>query len=500
LSLRLPARRAAVLAGFLAALSYAALAGFAVPAQRTVYMVGVMAIALWLGQVSAAATVLALALLTVTVLDPWAVLAPGFWLSFGAVGLILYIGVGPLRPPHWLRAWAQTQWAVTLGLVPLLLALFQQISLVSPLANAFAIPLIGLLVVPAALVGTFPPLDFVLQLAHAAMAVAMIGLEWLAAVPVAVWQQHAPPPWTIPVALCGIAWMLLPRGFPARWIGASGLLPLFLVLPPPPEHGALRMTVLDVGQGLAVVLRTRNHALLYDTGPSFAPDADSGTRIVAPFLRATGTRRVDGMIVSHEDNDHAGGAASVLAAVPVDWLASSLPGDHSLHASANDSIACHAGQRWEWDGVRFEMLHPQPGHEAERMKANNRSCVLLVAAASTRVLIAGDIEARAEREMLARHRFLRAEILVVPHHGSTTSSSAEFLAAVQPEIAIFSAGYRNRFGHPRPEVIARYRAGGSRILRSDQHGAVLLEIDAAGVRVSLQREARRRYWQDAPRL
>lgn len=500
LCLRLSARRAAVLAGFVGALGYAAIAGFAVPAQRTVYMLGVMAAVLWLGQVSSAATVLALALFAVTVLDPWAPLAPGFWLSFGAVGLILYVGVGPLRPPHWLQAWAQTQWAVTLGLVPLLLAMFQQVSLVSPLANACAIPLISLIVVPAALVGTILPLEFILHVAHGAMAVAMTVLEWLAAVPAAVWQQHAPPPWTVAVALCGIAWMLLPRGFPARWIGAAGLLPLFLVLPPPPEHGALRMAVLDVGQGLAVVLRTRNHALLYDTGPSFAPEADSGNRIVVPFLRATGTRRLDGLIVSHEDNDHAGGAPSVLAAVPVGWLASSLPAEHALHATAEESIACHAGQHWEWDGVRFELLHPHPGHAAERMKANNRSCVLKVTAAGTRVLLAGDVEARAERRMLSASDALRAEILIVPHHGSITSSTPGFVAAVRPEWAVFSAGYRNRFGHPRYEVLERYRALGSRILRSDRHGALLFEIDAVGVRVEATREVRRRYWLDPPRL
>jgi competence protein ComEC len=498
LCLRLPARRAAVLAGLAAALGYAAIAGFAVPAQRTVYMLGVMAAALWLGQISSAATVLALALFAVSVLDPWAPLAPGFWLSFGAVALILYVGVGSLRPPHWLRGWAQTQWAVTLGLVPLLLAMFQQVSLVSPAANACAIPLISLVVVPAALVGTVLSLDFVLHAAHGAMAVVMTVLQWLAAVPAAVWQQHAPPPWTVGVALCGIAWMLLPRGFPARWIGAAGLLPLFLILPPPPAHGGLRMAVLDVGQGLAVVLRTRNHALLYDTGPGLAPDADSGSRIVVPFLRATGTRRLDGLVVSHADNDHAGGAASVLAATPVGWLASALPAAHPLHLLAEESIACQAGQRWEWDGVRFEMLHPHPGHEAERMKANNRSCVLKVTAAGKRVLLTGDVEARAERGMLSASLPLQAEILLVPHHGSITSSTPEFVASVRPQWAVVSVGYRNRFGHPRREVVERYRAIGSRILRSDLQGALLFEIDAAGIRVALAREVRRRYWQDPP--
>ncbi len=498
LALRVPARRAAVLAGFVAALGYAAIAGFAVPAQRTVYMLGVMAAVLWLGQISSVASVLAAALLVVTLLDPWAVMAPGFWLSFGAVGLILYVVTGCLRPPHWAAAWARTQWAVTLGLVPLLLAMFQQVSMVSPLANAFAIPAISLVVVPAALLGAVLPFDFVLQFAHTAMALTMTGLEWLAAVPESLWQQHAPPPWTVAVALCGIAWMLLPRGFPARWMGAAGLLPLFLVFPTPPQPGTVRMTVLDVGQGLAIVIRTHRHALLYDAGPIYAPDADSGSRIIVPYLRAAGVRRLDGMIVSHEDSDHAGGAASVLAAVPVQWLASSLPGGHRLHAAPAESRSCLAGQDWEWDGVRFEILHPVAGHEALRLKANDRSCVLYITVGATRVLITGDIEARSEREMLHEGTPLRAEILIVPHHGSTTSSTREFVAAVRPEIAVFSVGYRNRFRHPRPEVVERYKQVGSRIVRSDRSGAIEFELADASLRITAERERRRRYWQDAP--
>jgi competence protein ComEC len=498
LALRLPARRAAVLAGLGAALAYAAIAGFAVPAQRTVFMLAVMALALWLGQVSSAASVLAAALLIVTLLDPWAVMAPGFWLSFGAVGVILYVSVGPLRPPHWALSWARTQWAVTLGLVPLLLALFQQVSLVSPLANAFAIPAISLAIVPAALVGTALPVDLVLHLAHAIMALVMLCLEGLAAVPDSVWQQHAPAPWAVALALCGIGWMLLPRGFPARWLGATGFLPLFLLVPPGPEPGSMRMAVLDVGQGLAVVVRTHSHALLYDAGPMYAPDMDSGTRIVVPYLRASGVRRLDGLVVSHEDNDHAGGAGSVLAAVPVGWLASSLPAYHTLHAFAARSMPCVAGMRWEWDGVRFELMHPDAGHEALRIKANDRSCVLRIEAGDMRVLIAGDVEARSERAMLRRGEALQAEILIAPHHGSTTSSTPEFVAAVAPEITVFSAGYRNRFGHPRTEIVERYTAAGSRILRSDRDGALSFDIDDAGVRVLSERQRRRRYWQDAP--
>ena len=499
LCLWLPARRAAVAAGLLAAVCYAAIAGFAVPAQRTVYMLAVVSIALWLGRVSAPAVVLALALLVVVVLDPWAVLAPGFWLSFGAVGAILHACTGYVGSGHWLGAWARTQWAVTIGLIPLLLAMYQQVSLVSPLSNAVAIPLVSLAIVPVAIAGAALALDWVLAAAHALMAALMVFLEWLASLPDAVWQQHAPLPWAVVVALCGICWMLLPRGIPGRWLGVIAVLPLFLVVPAGPRFGEVRIAVLDVGQGLAVVARTQHHALVYDAGPLFTAEADSGSRIVVPYLRAAGIRRLNGIVVTHADNDHSGGIAAVLAAVPLDWMLSSLPESSDLHQAAGVSKPCHAGQRWEWDGVRFELLHPPlESYGVERMRANDRSCVLRIETPAARVLLTGDIEARAERAMLGDPQALRADILVAPHHGSTTSSTQSFVAAVFPAITIFTVGYRNRFGHPRTEVVQRYRDVGSRILRSDRDGAILLQIGADGIRLELQRERYRRYWHDPP--
>ena len=499
LCLRLPARRAGVAAGLCAALAYAAIAGFAVPAQRTVYMLAVVAVALWFGRISAPAAILALALLTVVVLDPWAVLAPGFWLSFGAVAAILYTCVGYARSGHWLLAWARTQWAVTIGLVPILLAMFQQISLVSPLANAIAIPLVSLAVVPIALAGVVPPFDWALVLAHALIGVLMTFLDALSSLPAAVWQQHAPVPWAVAVAFCAVCWMLLPRGIPARWVGVVALIPLFVVVPAGPRWGDVRVAVLDVGQGLAVVVRTENHALLYDAGPLYSAEADSGTRIVVPYLRASGIRRLDGIIVTHADNDHAGGVSAVIAGAPVDWMLSSLPDWNELHAELPNSMPCYAGQRWEWDGVHFELLHPQPeSYGVERMKANDRSCVLRIQTPATRLLLTGDVEARSERAMLARDpQALRSEILVAPHHGSSTSSTQSFIEAVAPRITVFTVGYRNRFGHPRREVVQRYRDIGSRILRSDRDGAVLLEVGAEGLRVDLQRSRYRRYWHHA---
>jgi competence protein ComEC len=497
LMLALPARKASALAMFLAAFAYCLIAGFAVPAQRTVYMVGVVALALWANRISSVSRVLCFALLVVLLLDPWAVLAPGFWLSFGAVALILYVATGRLRPGHGVVEWGRVQWAITLGLAPLLLVWFQQMSLVSPLANAVAIPLVSLVVTPLALAGSVLPFDFILQLAHAAMAVQMWLLEWCAGLPLAVWQQHAPAAWTVALALAGTAWLLLPRGVPARWLGVTLLLPMYAVTPAVPAPGAAWVTVLDVGQGLAVFVQTKRHALLYDTGPAYSPEADSGTRVILPYLRASGIARLDAVVVTHNDSDHAGGAAAVLSGLPVGALYSSLSASHAaLLVAPAYRLPCAAGQGWDWDGVRFDLLHPTAGSYAiDKLKSNDRSCVLKISTARGTVLLTGDIEARSEQELLARvPGELRADVLVVPHHGSRTSSTDEFIAAVQPRWAVFTVGYRNRLGHPKEDVVERYRLSGAQMLRTDTAGAVLVRLDDEGVGVQSYRELRRRYW------
>ncbi|HEY6281889.1 MAG TPA: DNA internalization-related competence protein ComEC/Rec2 [Burkholderiales bacterium] len=500
LMLLLPARKAAVLAGVIAAFLYALLAGFAVPAQRTVYMLTIVAAALWFGKMSSASRVLCLALFVVVLLDPWAVLEPGFWLSFGAVAVIFFVTTGRVAQLNWLRAWGLTQWAVTLGLMPLLLILFQQVSVISPLANAVAIPLVSLVIVPLTLLGALPPLDFLLFAAHQLMQWLMSMLEWMSALPDAVWQQHAPPAWTLVAGVAGIVWLLMPRGFPSRWIGWTGLLPLFLVAPPALEDGALRLTVLDVGQGLAVVAKTQNHALLYDTGPGFTADSDSGNRIILPYLRAAGIKSLDGIIVSHADYDHSGGAISVLDSLPVDWLASSLPEDHPIRTHARQSMACYAGQSWEWDGVRFDMLHPElSSYQNEKLKTNARGCVLKITSPNGTVLLPADIEKPSEQELLKRASDqLQADVLVAPHHGSKTSSTEIFLHQIQPKTVIFTVGYRNSFGHPKAEIVERYKILGSKIYRSDLDGALTLDFDSRGVTAQPYRAEHRRYWQSWP--
>jgi len=486
LALRVPAQRAAALAGLAVGTGYALLAGFAVPAQRTVLMMAVVALALWSGRPVRGREVLAAAAIVVVACDPWAVVSPGFWLSFAAVALILFVTGGRLAAGNWLVQWGRVQWAVTLGLAPLLLALFQQLSLISPLANALAVPLVSLAVVPLCLAGLLVPGDLLLGAAAQTMHWTWELLAMLAQVPLATWSRAAPPPWSLACAAAGVAWLLGPAGLPARWLGALGCVPLALLLPPRPAPGEAWLDVLDVGQGQAILVRTRHHALLYDTGPAYRGDRDAGARIVVPHLRAVGVRRLDALVISHDDNDHSGGAASVRAAVPVARV---------LASAAGAGERCTRGQHWTWDGVEFALLHPDAADYNSMRRDNDLSCVLRVRGARYAALLSGDIEAAAEDALVHREpRSLRADVLLAPHHGSATSSSPRFLSQVQPRIAIFTVGYRNRFGHPAPVVEKRYAREGVRGLRSDRDGAVEIRLGAT-LQASAWRALHPRYWQ-----
>ncbi|MFK3737881.1 DNA internalization-related competence protein ComEC/Rec2 [Massilia sp. TN1-12] len=503
LPLLLPAQKVAALAGAVVALLYVLLAGFGVPAQRTLYMLSVVALALWMGRIGAVSHVLCAALFVVVLLDPWAVLWPGFWLSFGAVAMILFAGHGRIAARHagWrgaLLSAARTQWAVTLGLVPLTMLLFGQVSLVAPLANAFAIPLVSFVVTPLALAGSLLPAPlcgWMLTLAHACVALLAFLLAQLAGLPAAVWRAPSPSAWIFLLALGGTLWLLMPRGWPLRWTGAVAWLPLLAQLPDSPDPGTFRVTAFDVGQGMALLVETRGHRLLYDTGPAYGPGADAGNRVLLPYLRMRGIGALDGMVVSHGDTDHTGGAVAVLREVDTGWLASSLAPAHPAVRAARRHVPCAAGQRWDWDGIRFEMLHPAPGSTAEAgLKANAKSCVLRISDGRHAVLLAGDIEAAQEAKLVAQDPAgLRADVLLAPHHGSGTSSTPAFLDAVRPRTAVFQVGYRNRYRHPNKSVYERYGQLGIERLRTDETGALTLEFGAA-VRVAGWRKGRPRYW------
>ncbi len=507
LVMRLPTRKAATLAGVITALLYTLIAGFSVPSQRTLYMLMVFAIALWSGRQLVITQVLAIALFIVVIFDPWAVSSPGFWLSFGAVAMLGFALGARIGQLHWLKVALQTQWAVTIGMLPLLLVMFNQTSIISPFANAFAIPLISFVVTPLALLGSFLPIDAALNLSYQALNACMVALKWLNQLPIVTWQQHAPPVWTLLPAMIGVIWLLLPRGFPMRWLGLIGFMPMLLIQPVRPMMGDMKVTVLDVGQGLSVVVQTATHTLLYDTGPTYGTQADAGSRIAVPFLRGAGVKKLDGLIVSHSDNDHSGGMQSVIALMPITWLASSFTPEVEAVKSIK-KLSCFAGQRWIWDGVEFEMLHP--GFESygdSMLKDNNRSCVVKVTSHAGSILLTGDIEKEAELELLNRDvTKLNSDIIIAPHHGSKTSSTSDFIAALAPSVTIFTTGYLNRFGHPKPLIVERYQTLNSLMYRSDYDGALTLDFKAGtypnlnsepNISITSWRTQNRRYWQDS---
>jgi competence protein ComEC len=397
-----------------------------------------------------------------------------------------------------LRVGAHTQYAVTLGLVPLTMLLFGQVSVVSPLANAVAIPLISLVVTPLALIGSMLPAVLatpVLTLAHWLVALLAQCLQWFSAMRYAVWSAPQPPFWLFCWAMFGTIWLLAPRGWPVRWLGLATWIPLLAAEPTHPAPGRMTVTAFDVGQGMALLIETSGHRLLYDTGPAYSPESNAGNRVIVPYLRARGINALDGMIVSHSDADHSGGALSVLEGVRTGWVLSSLSPQHAIAQAARQHVHCAAGQRWRWDGVDFEILHPQPGSYASHaLKANARSCTLKLTAGGKSILLAGDIEAEQEAQLLERDAgSLPADVLIAPHHGSGTSSTYAFLQAVKPQLALFLVGYRNRYRHPKQEVVDRYRQLGIACLRTDQSGAITLEFGDS-ITTSAYRRDTARYW------
>jgi competence protein ComEC len=505
LTARIPAQRVAAVVGAATALAYSLIAGFSVPTQRTFFMLLVVAIALTIGRGISASRILGFALFAVVLLDPWCVLAPGFWLSFGAVAMIFYVTAHRTGNTGVLHAAFMTQLAVTLGLLPMTLALFQEVSVISPFANAVAIPVVSWVVVPITLLGALLPAgpsELALQLAHWVMSLTYDCLAWLAAMPSAVWQSHAPAVWTVGLAMIGVVVVMMPRGLPMRWLGAAAILPMFFVLPPAPKPGELWLTLLDVGQGLATIVRTATHTLVYDTGPKWNPDADSGNRIVVPFLRGEGVRKLDALVVTHDDEDHAGGARSVIDARSPGWVLTSVPKERDYLVSAREVMRCEVGDGWRWDGVEFDVLHPTSSAYDETRKTNNMGCVIKITAPGGTVLMTADIEKLVEAEMVARAGDeLKSDVLIVPHHGSKTSSTEALLDAVKPTLAVLPVGYRNRFRHPHPDVEARYVARSIPIRRTDWEGAITLKFatDSMGKpSIESYRSHRQRYWTDMP--
>jgi competence protein ComEC len=508
LVLIIPTRKAAVIGSVFVALLYACLAGLSVPTQRTLMMLTTFAVALLLNKRVPMSSVLTVALLLVVLLDPWAVIAPGFWLSFSAVAFIAYTVVNRLKIRHWLIAAVNTQWSVTLGLLPFLILMFGQASVISPVANELAIPIISLLVVPLAIIGALLPFDFVLHGAQQILEVCMIGLNWLASSPIATWQQVAPPTWTIALSILGVLWLMLPRGFPQRWLGGLLVLPMLLASPTQLAQGEMQVTVLDVGQGLSVAIKTATHSMVYDAGRKYNDENDAGSQIILPYLRSQGIKHLDAMVISHDDSDHSGGAASLLAQMPIGWVASSymmLNGENFMakqstpKQSTPKQFKCYAGQQWVWDLVKFEVLYPQlPSYQDADIEDNNRSCVIKVTSRFGSLLLTGDIEAQAEQILLeSKAEKLKTDVMIAPHHGSKTSSIEAFIQATAAKQVIFTVGYLNRFKHPKPEIINRYETNAATLYRSDHDGALIVDfMRESPLQINALRTVRRRYWHD----
>lgn len=494
LGLRIPLPQAAALGAISAAAVYALVAGLSLPTVRSLIMLAAVLLALLLRRQLRLGHSLALAALLLWVMDPLALLTPGFWLSLGGVFWLL---VCVPQGQGWRAASAglvRAQLVLGLALMPLSVLFFGGSSLIGLPLNLLAVPLVTVLVVPSLLLGVLampwaPVSGALLTIAGHGMDL----LWWLAglaaAAPAAYLHLPEPSPIAVALALLGVLVLLAPRGLPGRALGALLLLPMLWPARPPLADGAFRIDMLDVGQGLSVLVRTGSHSLLYDAGARSRGGFDLGDAVVVPALRALGVRRLDRILISHGDVDHAGGLQSVRRAFPDAALSSGEPGRVG-------GQPCRSGERWEWDGVYFEVLHP-PAHFPEL--GNESSCVLSVASAAGRALLPGDIgeviEGRLLRDEAAK---LPADLLLVPHHGSRSSSASSFVAAVAPRWAAVSAGTGNRFGHPHAEVVERYRDQGALLVSSAEYGRASWLFDGDGARLDLlERRDRRRFWQIA---
>ncbi|MGY2260918.1 DNA internalization-related competence protein ComEC/Rec2 [Pseudomonas sp. SDO55104_S430] len=476
---------------FAAGLGYGLLAGFEVPVRRACLMLGLVLLWRLRFRHLGAWWPLLLALNGVLLMEPLASLQPGFWLSFGAVSVLIFTFSGRLGPWRWWQTWTRAQWLIAIGLGPLLLILGLPISLSGPLVNLLAVPWISMLVLPPALLGTLLlPVPYVgeglLWLAGGLIDWLFKGLGIMAG-KIPAWIPVAMPWWSWALGAFGALLLLLPRGVPMRPLGWPLL--LLLVFPPRPTlpEGVAEIWQLDVGQGLAILVRTRNHALLYDAGPRFG-DSDLGERVVVPALRKLGVEALDLMLISHAHVDHSGGAQAVTRAITVQQVIGGEPEELPAELQAGE---CESGRQWTWDGVSFELWR-----WADAQESNPKSCVLQIDAGGERLLLTGDIDASAERALLDGPLAVKTDWLQSPHHGSRSSSTTALLSTLQPRAVLISRSRGNSFGHPHPTVLARYRQRAMAIYDSAEQGAIHLQLGLFEPPGTMRLE--RRFWRDPP--
>ena len=483
---------------FVAAFLYALLSGFALPAQRALIMIAVFLLAIFSAKQVRAINVICIALILVLTLDPFAVLAADFYLSFMAVIFILYISRFRINNHHKLIQWIRLQCLLSIALSPILIFWFKQVPLYGALANLIAIPIVGFLIVPLALIALILlfPLPAVSQSIYELIdkinQINWAYLEFLSEQTGAVIPISVSSVISFILAMIGILILTMPKGLPARYLGLFFLLPLLFPITEKLGQGEFEFVMLDVGQGLAAVIKTKEHVLVYDSGAKYSKRFNIGDAVIKPYLREMNIRQISMLLISHGDNDHIGGAKAVLENFTVDQVLTSVPTEFTDEYSKNLTKACHVGQQWYWDGVYFEILHPRLN---KLYDGNNASCVLRVSSGKGSVLLTGDIEKEAEKSLVERYGgALEADILLVPHHGSKTSSNESFIAAVSPKYAFISAGYRNRFGFPKEDIIQRYDAHNVKTIVSYKTGEISAKFRDEGLQIDEFRTKNRRFW------
>lgn len=521
----LPIQLASLILGCGVAFIYTWIAGFQIPAQRTTWMLMIFGWALYRGRLIAPLDVWLLALWVVLLINPLALLSPGCWLSFGAVAMILY-GMGKHEEEFsdvdtlYLRrlkksflAATRVQLVVTVGLIPLTAWWFSTVSIVSPLANAFAIPVISFITTPLAISGAFLPSfigGYLLQAAHFTVEFLMSLLT-----PMANWSWAAiniaqPSIWRLLVSMSGVCLFLSPgttkQFIQLRILGLACIGILFVPRFSSLGVGEFQAFVWDIGQGSAVLVETKTKRLMFDTGPKSGKSNDPGQRIILPYLRADGIREIDQLVISHKDSDHIGGVDSLVANMSIKEVMGSFPRNHALYrlfASASiPTKPCQAGNNWQWDGVKFEVFHPSPSASFDpafhQGKPNEISCVIRVSTATHALWLTGDVEKEGESQIVTRlkasEKLLVENVLMAPHHGSNTSSTPDFLAQIRPQWAFSQSGYKNRYGHPHPKVVSRYETMGVSLLDTSKTGAQVWKFGQDELKIDLYRDVKRKIW------
>ena len=491
--LRLPSSLASAIGASIGAVIYSALAGFSIPTQRACVMLSIYLLVTLRRYQLSPWSAWSATLMIVLLLNPLAILSESFWLSFCTIALIIYGMSGRLAPHSFWWKWGRVQWVIGVGLIPLTLFFYQQASLISFIANSIAIPWLGFLILPFCLIGTltlmlYPPLaSFILKIADLTLSQLWSLLTWLSSLSFAVWQHDVTFILLIPITI-GFLLLLIPSGMPGRWVGLVFAASMVLFEPAKPSFGDVWLTLLDVGQGLSIVVQTASHTLVYDAGPRFTDQFDMGESVVLPFLRTRNISRIDKLVVSHGDNDHIGGTGALLREKMVDEINTSVPDRFQF----SHTFYCNAETTWQWEGVTFRYLYPS---QEDLSKNNDSSCVLRIQSNQYSVLLTGDIEKWAEERLVQRASSeLASDIMFAPHHGSKTSGVSSFLKAVHPKWVLYGIGYRNRYHFPHQQIVNAYYQLGALQLNTASEGAINLKLEKAKIKMERYRRVNRHYW------